>query len=154
MLPEELSPANGVPTPAVPGFLGKPFSSDRVESLMFCLQELPGAWGLGKRHLRRARRGTTTYSHLTRNNIPYTRIRLSYPCNKDTRRAHPLIPHEPFQLADSHLNQLSVTLADWEAFEQDRLVPPESNALVAFRTTPAISPAGDLPINGSGRNAQ
>jgi len=44
MLPEELSPANGVPTPGVPGFFGKPFSSDRVESLMFCLQELPGAW--------------------------------------------------------------------------------------------------------------
>ena len=52
-------------------------------------------------------------------------------------------------MAHSHLNQLSVTLAAWEAFEQDLLVLPESNALVAFRTTPAISPAGDLPIGGS-----
>jgi hypothetical protein len=34
MLPEELSPANGVPTPGVPGFLGTGSLSDRVESLM------------------------------------------------------------------------------------------------------------------------
>jgi len=44
MSPEELSPANGVPTPGGPGFLGKAFLSDRVESLILSFQKLPEAY--------------------------------------------------------------------------------------------------------------
>ena len=47
MFPGELSPANGVPTPGGPGFLGIGFLSDRVESLMLSFQKLPGARGSG-----------------------------------------------------------------------------------------------------------
>jgi hypothetical protein len=47
VLPEELSPANGVPMPGGPGFLGMGFLSDRVESLMLSFQKLPGARGRG-----------------------------------------------------------------------------------------------------------
>ena len=43
MSPEELSPANGVPTPGEPGFLGTGFLSDRVKSLMLSFQKLPEA---------------------------------------------------------------------------------------------------------------
>ena len=43
MSPEELSPANGVPTPGRPGFLGTGFLSDCAESLMLSFQKLPQA---------------------------------------------------------------------------------------------------------------
>jgi hypothetical protein len=47
MFPAELSPANGVPTPGGPGFLGTGFLSDRAESLILSSQKLPGARGSG-----------------------------------------------------------------------------------------------------------
>jgi hypothetical protein len=43
MSPEELSPANGVPTPGGPGFPGTGFLSGRVESLMLSVQKPRGA---------------------------------------------------------------------------------------------------------------
>jgi hypothetical protein len=47
IFPEELSPANGVPIPGGPGFLGTGFSSDRVVLLILSFQKLPGVRGSG-----------------------------------------------------------------------------------------------------------